>query len=110
MKFPAVSIERDFAYAENHPVVDAYRNYMKMPYDRDTWDLTAALYAVRPDRGYFSLSQPGRITVDEKGVTGFVASPEGNQRYLIMDGVERAKTLAAMVVLASEPPIAAQAR
>ena len=37
-------------------VVDAYRNYMKMPYDRQTWDLTAVLYGMRPDGGYFSLS------------------------------------------------------
>jgi inosine-uridine nucleoside N-ribohydrolase len=41
MKFPAARIEKDFAWAADHPVVDAYRAYMKMPYDRQTWDLTA---------------------------------------------------------------------
>jgi hypothetical protein len=40
MKFPAARIEKDFAWAADHPVVDAYRAYMKMPYDRQTWDLT----------------------------------------------------------------------
>ena len=44
MKFPAARIEKDFAWAADHPVVDAYRAYMKMPYDRQTWDLTAVLY------------------------------------------------------------------
>ena len=59
MPFPATRIEHDFSYAQDHPVADAYRAYMKMPYDRPTWDLTAVLYAVRPDDGYFSLSRAG---------------------------------------------------
>src|ERR1035438_3349338 len=41
MKFPAARIEKDFAWAPDHPVVEAYRAYMKMPYDRQTRDLTA---------------------------------------------------------------------
>ena len=59
LKFPAQRIEHDFAYVQDHPVAEAYRSYMKMPYDRPTWDLTAVLYAVRPDENYFSLSLPG---------------------------------------------------
>ena len=49
LPFPAERIEHDFAYVPDHPVAEAYRSYMKMPYDRPTWDLTAVLYAVRPD-------------------------------------------------------------
>ena len=56
LPFPAASIEHDFAYVPDHPVAEAYRSYMKMPYDRPTWDLTAVLYAVRPDGKYFALS------------------------------------------------------
>ena len=41
---------------------------------RETWDLTAVLYAVRPDRGYFGLSQPGTIGVDERAITQFAAN------------------------------------
>src|SRR6267143_144660 len=55
--------EHDFAYVQDHPVADAYRSYMKMPYDRPTWDLTAVLYAVRPDYGYFSLSDRNTISL-----------------------------------------------
>jgi purine nucleosidase len=44
IKYPARSIERDFGPSGNaNPVADAYRNYLAMPYDRETWDLTAAL-------------------------------------------------------------------
>ena len=49
--FPAVSIERDFGWTTNHPVVDAYRAYMKMPYDRPTWDLTFGALCGAPRPG-----------------------------------------------------------
>jgi purine nucleosidase len=104
MRYPAASIERDYRYAENHPVADAYRAYQKMPYDRPTWDLTAALYAVRPDRGYFSLSPPGQISADAQGRTHFAASPGGKHRYLTLDQNQRVRTLEALVQLASQPP------
>ena len=102
--YPAVSIERDYRYVENHPIVDAYRAYKKMPYDRQTWDLTAVLYAVRPDRGYFPLSPPGQISTDEKGRTHFTESPGGKHRYLIVNDTQRVRVLEALVQLASQPP------
>lgn len=104
IKFPAVSIQRDFAYVADHPVAEAYRHYMKMPYDRETWDLTAVLYAVRPDRGYFGVSTPGRIRVDKQGKTSLEADPAGSHRYLTVDEPQKVKTLEALVQLASQPP------
>lgn len=104
VKFPAISIERDFAYVKNHPIAEAYRNYMKMPYDRQTWDLTAVLYAVRPDRGYFSLSENGVIATDAEGKTAHNANPAGHHRYLIVNDIQRAKILEALIQLASQPP------
>jgi inosine-uridine nucleoside N-ribohydrolase len=103
MPFPASRIEHDFAYVQNHPVADAYRSYMTMPYDRPTWDLTAVLYAVRPDDGYFSLSPPGTITVLTDGGTRFDPSAAGHHRYLVLTGEQRPRTLEAMIVLASQP-------
>ncbi|MEZ5403308.1 MAG: nucleoside hydrolase [Bryobacteraceae bacterium] len=102
--YPAVSIERDFSYVPDHPVAEAYRNYQKMPYDRPTWDLTSVLYAVRPDRGYFSLSASGTIQVDDEGKTTLVPSAAGLHRYLMADELQRTKTLEALVELASQPP------
>jgi inosine-uridine nucleoside N-ribohydrolase len=104
MLFPASSISRDFP--ANHPVADAYKNYKNFPYDRPTWDITAALYAARPSDGYFSLSEPGTIEVDNAGVTTFVRSAEGKQRYLVMNDVQRARALEAMILLSSENPLA----
>ena len=103
MKFPAARIEKDFAWAADHPVVDAYRAYMKMPYDRQTWDLTAVLYGVRPAGAYFDLSAPGRISADDTGRTSFRADAAGKHRYLVLTEAERARTLECMVGLASQP-------
>ncbi|MDE0101594.1 MAG: nucleoside hydrolase [Bryobacterales bacterium] len=91
--FPAESIETDFAWAPNHPVVDAYRAHEKMPYDAPTWDVTAALYAVRPEAGYFQLSDPGTISVLDDGRTRFTASPEGRRSYLILDPAQKAAVI-----------------
>ncbi|HVU89055.1 MAG TPA: nucleoside hydrolase [Pirellulales bacterium] len=104
IKYPAVSIERDFAYVPHHPLSEAYALYMKMPYDRETWDLTSVLYAVRPDRGYFTLSEPGTITVDEKNISRFAPSAAGKHRFLKVDAEQIARVREALVILASQPP------
>ncbi len=103
IKFPARSILRDFSWAPKHPVVDAYKVYMKMPYDRETWDLTSVLYAVRPEDGYFSLGEAGDVAVDAKGVTTFTARPAGRSRFLKVDELQRKRVLESMIWLASEP-------
>lgn len=106
IKYPAVSIERDFRYVKHHPLSEAYGLYMKMPYDRETWDLTSVLYAVRPDRGYFGLSDTGAISVDDQQVTQFVTSPQGKHRYLTVNAEQIARVREALIQLASQPPLA----
>ena len=103
IEYPARSIERDYAYTDHHPIADAYRAYGKFPYDRPTWDLTSVLYAVRPSGGYFSLSEPGTVSITDDGRTIF--SPgKGRHRYLLADDSQRKKALATMIELASRPP------
>jgi hypothetical protein len=74
-----------------------------MPYDRPTWDLTAALYAVRPTADYFNLSPSGRVTVDDAGRTHFSESPQGRHRYLVLTEAQKARTREALILLATEP-------
>jgi inosine-uridine nucleoside N-ribohydrolase len=102
--YPARSIEQDYGYVKDHPIADGYRNYRPMPYNRPAWDLTSVLYAVRPERGYFSVSQPGWIRVDEEGRTSLESDPAGKHRYLLVDELQKAQTLEALVQLASQPP------
>lgn len=101
--YPAASIEHDFAYVGPHPIAESYRAYHKMPYDRPTWDLTAALEAVRPEHGYFSRSEAGRVVVESNGATRFT-SGQGDRRYLALDPSKRAEILEVLTLLASEPP------
>lgn len=108
--FPASSIERDFAWSPVHPVVDAYRAYQPMPYDTPTWDLTAVLYAVRPDAGYFKLSNPGVITVLDDGRTKFTPAAEGKHRHLILDPAQKERIIKTFTEIASAKPVPRQSR
>ena len=103
IRYPAKRIDSDFSWARKSPLVEAYKAYKTMPYDEPLWDPSAALYAVRPDAGYYSLSPAGRIEVDAKGATRFVAG-EGRQHYLIVNEEQKARVLEAISLLASQPP------
>ena len=104
IEYPAVSIESDFNYVPHHPLKEAYIRYQKMPYDRPTWDLTAVLYAVRPDRGYFGLSQPGKLSVGDMGCAVLSPANSGTHRCLTVTPEQIARVREALVLLASEPP------
>lgn len=104
IEYPAFSILNDFNYVEHHPLKEAYALYMKMPYDRATWDLTSVLYAVRPDHGYFGVSNPGRITVDDQMVTQFEETAGGRDRFLTVTPEQIVRVKEALIQLASQPP------
>ena len=104
--YPAVSIEQDYDYVAHHPVAEAYCLYMPPPHNRPTWDLTCVLQVVRPDRGYFGISQPGRVTIADDGGTQFEADPNGLHRYLTVDANQCTKITEAFVNLCSQPPCA----
>jgi inosine-uridine nucleoside N-ribohydrolase len=106
--YPAASILRDYGYVPDHPLAEAYRDYMKMPYDRPMWDPTAVLYAARP--GAFSLSPPGTITVDGEGRTHFSADDKGKHQYLKATPEQCSSALSAIIELASRPPSSNAAR
>ncbi len=91
--FPADAVENELTRATPHPVTEAYKAYLPMPYDRPTWDLTSVLYAVEGSEGYFTLSDTGDIEVDGRGGTRFIARSDGTRRYLMTDSVQDANIL-----------------
>jgi inosine-uridine nucleoside N-ribohydrolase len=105
LPYPASSIERDFAWAPAHPVVDAYRAFRAMPYDAPGWDLTAVLYAVRPQESYFALSEPGTVRVLDDGRTGFAPAPAGKHRHLIFDPAQKERVIKTWTELVSTKPV-----
>ena len=85
IKYPSASIENDFGWAENgHPMVESYKDYLPMPHDRPTWDLTAVLYAVEGDK-WFTMSEKCDVEVTEKGQTLFTPNENGNIIYMQVD-------------------------
>ena len=87
INYPGNSIENDFGWAPMHPMVEAYKSYQQMPYDRPTWDLTSTLYSVEGP-SYFNVSPAGKINVTDKGATEFTPDAEGNRYYLTVDSIQ----------------------
>ena len=88
VKYPASSILHDFNEVKYHPLAEAYKSYMKMPYDRPCWDPTAVLYVMEKDSNYFSMSGPGIVKIDTACASRFVPDKEGNCRYLRLDSIQ----------------------
>jgi hypothetical protein len=103
--FPAASIEKDFAWSKDHPVVDAYRAFLPMPYDAPTHALAGVLCAVRPQRNYFTLSAPGRLEVLDNGKIALRPDPQGQHRQASLHPEKTAGLLATYVELASAKPV-----
>ncbi len=61
-------------------VIDGYKEYMKMPYDRPTWDLLSIIYLTEPE--LFTASKPGKVTVTADGYTVFTPDDNGNVVWL----------------------------
>jgi len=104
VRYPSGSIERDYRYTRHHPLAEAYKLYVEMPHNRPCWDLTSVLYAVRPNRDYFNLSAPGKIAVDENGITEFKQDPKGNHRLLTVNRQQIIRLEQLFADICSEPP------
>jgi inosine-uridine preferring nucleoside hydrolase len=105
ISYPASSIESDFAWSPAHPVVDAYKAGGTMPFDAPVWAMNSSLYAVRPQEGYFKVSDPGTITVLEDGRTTFTPSASGKHRYLIFDPAQKERIVKTYTEIASAKPV-----
>jgi hypothetical protein len=103
LPYPATSIVHDYRHTPHHPLAEAYVLYQPPPHNRPTWDLTSVLAVVRPDRGYFGLSQPGRVTIGADGRTTFEPAADGRDRHLTATPEQAARGIEAFVNLCSEP-------
>jgi hypothetical protein len=104
LPYPGASIEKDFAWAPVHPVVDAYRAFKAMPYDAPAPALAAVLHAVHPEESYFKLSDPGTISVLDDGRTKFTPAADGKHRYLIVDPAQKERITTVYTAMVSAPP------
>jgi hypothetical protein len=103
--FPGASIDKDFAWSEAHPLVAAYRAYRPMPYDAPAVAMAAALYAVRPQENYFSISGPGTVIVADDGRFRLAPAPGGKHRTLIADPAQKDRIQQIYAETASTKPV-----
>jgi hypothetical protein len=71
--------------APESPVRTAFQYYTGLK-NRESWDETAALYAVRGARDYWTLSEPGLALMHARvhhGYNEWIANSRGQHRYLI---------------------------
>lgn len=104
IQYPSINISNDYNYVKHHPLKEAYHYYRGLKNAQPTFDLTSVLYAVRPNHGYFDLSEPGTVVLDEKGHTRFEPGENGKHRYLKVSETQIAKVREALCLLCSEPP------
>jgi hypothetical protein len=104
LPYPGSSIENDFGWAPTHPIVDAYRALKPMPYDAPASALAAVLYAVHPDDSYFTLSDPGTISVLDDGKTRFTPGANGKHRYVIVEPAQKERVISAYSAMVSAAP------
>jgi hypothetical protein len=102
--YPAASIERDFSYVPHHIAAEAYYWYKPPPHCRPCWDLTSALYGIRPDRDYFGLSAAGRVSIGEDGFASFMVAENGRDHFLTVNEAQAVRVKEALVQLVSQPP------
>ena len=106
---PGAQIDKAFDWAPANPVADAYRAFKPMPYDAPAHDLAAAHYALNPGSGFFTLSEPGTLSVSDDGRMTFTAGA-GTVRRITVDPAKKADCLAALVALATAKPTPPQGR
>jgi hypothetical protein len=109
LPYPGAHVDEDFSWAPAHPVVDAYHAVQPGTYDFPACDLAALLYAVHPDRDFFTLSEPGAVTVNDDGRMKFTAGT-GKARAMVVNPAQIAKITRTFVELTSAKPPAPQQR
>ncbi len=120
LRYHGRNVRTDFNYVAHHPLVDTYTHTdafwrqllttSEELRDHPIFDQTAILQAVRPDRGYFGLSEPGTIEILSNGGARFVPGAGGRHRHLTIDSRQTARALELSDTLVSEPPRAGMAR
>ena len=97
--YPASSFANDFNFVEHHPLTEAKKWYSPEFGNSATWDMTAVLYAVEGEEGYFNLSPPGKVSlgwepdIKHHIVTDYTPNEDGNHYYLMINETQAERVL-----------------
>ena len=101
--YPGANIDTDYAWAGQHPLAEAYKCYLPMPYDRPMWDDTAVLFAAG-EEDWFTVSPYGNIEVTAEGSTLFKEDPAGTRRILSVTPEQAAALRDHLVAIIARKP------
>lgn len=93
--FPCGPIEENLGFEGPNPVVEAYKLYNKMPYDRPSWDILSVAYLLEPE--LFTKSAAGRVSVDDKGYTHFTPDETG-RHYVLSATLDQPQALKEYII------------
>ena len=106
IRLSVCGLENDLSHPSPNFLWDSYvawctSNKMPPTHARPCWDLTSVLFVLRPEKGrdYFTLSEPGKVTVLENGVTKFTPCENGKHRVFLTSPVQNARVQEAFVNL-----------
>jgi len=108
--YPASSFANDFNFVDHHPLIEAKNWYSLEPLNSPTWDMTAVMYVVEQDKGYFRLSEPGRAglgweaEIQHHIVTEFTPDSKGEHYYLKVDSLQRKRIQARFMEIVPMDP------
>ena len=105
VRYPRQSIAKDFHYCQHHIVSESYLLHSGPNHDRPCWDLTSVLYAVRPTRGYFNLSETGLVRVEDDGYLFIEPGKSKRDRFLKMNPKQTIRVSEALQFLVTQPPL-----
>lgn len=101
-RYPARAIEEDFAWVSAHPLVEAYKCYLPMPYDRPVWDVLAAAWIFHPEM--FSVGPAGDFAIDADGRSRFTPREGGLHHVLELDKTQADALVSYMVEQTTQLP------
>lgn len=80
-------------------------NRQPLTHARPCWDLTSVLFVLRPEKGrdYYTLSEPGKVTVQEDGITTFTPCENGRHRVFLTSPDQKIRVQEAFVNLIYVP-------
>ena len=104
--FPGASIEKDFAWSEEHPIVAAYKAYRAMPYDAPATAMAAGIVR-RPSAGELLQGRASRVPSRSATMAKLKHTPGagGKHKALLADPTQKDKIQQIYAEMASTHPI-----
>ncbi len=103
VKYKVSLMKEKLSWTDNHPLIVATSGLNPNPnYEQMQFDVMSAIYLASPE--LFNLSEPGKISIDEKGFNHFTPQNGGKHRYITVNPAQAQQLLDLIVELTAKKP------